>query len=168
MNPVAKIRTIFSRFDHKSSIKALKKSWKCLESGSGNLVRSFSSLEALNETLIVTKSCANRIKELQDKTGNTELRLRVAVEGGGCSGFQYNFSMDSDMHEDEDLIFEKNGMQVVVDEGSFELIKGSTVDFERELIRSAFAITGNPQSDSACGCGSSFALKNFALNPALD
>jgi Fe-S cluster assembly iron-binding protein IscA len=55
-----------------------------------------------------------------------------------------------------------------VDKGSFEFVKGATVDYERELIRSAFAVVNNPQSESACGCGSSFALKNFAANPALD
>ena len=58
-------------------------------------------------------------------------------------------------------VFEKDGAKVVVDEFSWEFLKGSTVDFEQELIRSAFAITNNPQSETACGCGSSFALKNF-------
>jgi iron-sulfur cluster assembly 2 len=57
---------------------------------------------------------------------------------------------------------------VVIDSGSFELIKGATVDFKEELIRSAFLVINNPQSESACGCGSSFAAKNFAANPALD
>lgn len=57
---------------------------------------------------------------------------------------------------------------MVIDSGSFELIKGATVDFKEELIRSAFLVINNPQSESACGCGSSFAAKNFAANPALD
>lgn len=65
-------------------------------------------------------------------------------------------------------IFERNGAKVVVDNGSFELIKGATVDYQQEMIRSAFAVVNNPQSESACGCGSSFAVKNFASNPALD
>jgi iron-sulfur cluster assembly accessory protein len=65
-------------------------------------------------------------------------------------------------------VFEKNGSKVVIDHGSFEMIKGSTVDFMQEMIRSTFAIVNNPQSESACGCGSSFAVKNFDSNPALD
>jgi len=65
-------------------------------------------------------------------------------------------------------IFIKDGAQVVVDSGSYELIKGSTVDYAQEMIRSSFAVVSNPQSESACGCGSSFAVKNFSSNPALD
>ena len=65
-------------------------------------------------------------------------------------------------------IFERDGSSVVIDVSSFELIKGATVDFKEELIRSAFSIVNNPQSESACGCGSSFAAKNFTANPARD
>ena len=65
-------------------------------------------------------------------------------------------------------MIEKDGMGVVVDESSLELIKGSTIDYTQELIRSAFSVVNNPQSESACGCGSSFAVKNFEANPAVD
>ena len=69
---------------------------------------------------------------------------------------------------DEDSVIEKDGIDVVVDESSLELIKGSTIDYTQELIRSAFSVVNNPQSESACGCGSSFAVKNFEANPAVD
>ena len=65
-------------------------------------------------------------------------------------------------------VFERDGSSVVIDTKSFELIKGATVDYKEELIRSAFSIVNNPQSESACGCGSSFAAKNFGANPARD
>jgi iron-sulfur cluster assembly accessory protein len=61
-----------------------------------------------------------------------------------------------------------DGCKVVIDSSSFDFIKGSTVDYVQEMVRSSFAVLNNPQSESACGCGSSFAVKNFASNPALD
>jgi iron-sulfur cluster assembly accessory protein len=131
--------------------------------------RLFSSSELdLDSSLILTKSCAKRIKSLQDKSKNEKLYLRVAVEGGGCSGFQYVFEMVDEPIEDDDRIFKREGSQVVIDETSFEVIKGSTIDYVQEMIRSSFAVMNNPQSESACGCGSSFAVKNFTSNPALD
>ena len=65
-------------------------------------------------------------------------------------------------------MFERDGARVVVDDVSFDLIRGSTVDFAQEVIRSAFVVVNNPQSESACGCKSSFALKAFSANPAID
>ena len=131
------------------------------------------SSRALEESLIITKGCEHRIKALQQTMNKENLYLRVVVDSGGCSGFQYVFNMEGDnevdeMSSEEDLVFERNGARVVVDPGSFEFIKGATVDYEQELIRSAFAIVNNPQSESACGCGSSFAVKNFEANPAID
>ena len=64
--------------------------------------------------------------------------------------------------------FDRDGGKVVIDSVSFDLVKGATIDFKEELIRSAFVVENNPQSESACGCGSSFAAKNFAANPARD
>jgi len=96
------------------------------------------------------------------------MRLRLAVEGGGCSGFQYNFSFDSNGLDPTDAVFTKDGASVVIDESSLEFVRGSTVDYTTSMIRSSFVVANNPLSESACGCGSSFALKNFAANPALD
>jgi len=92
----------------------------------------------------------------------------VTVEGGGCSGFQYKFCMEDANPSEEDIVVTRDNAAVMVDPASFELIKGSTVDFTQELIRSSFAVLHNPQSESACGCGSSFAVKNFSTNPAVD
>lgn len=100
--------------------------------------------------------------------GRPELKLRLAVEGGGCSGFQYSFTMDEGPLNEDDRVFEKGGAQVVVDEGALELVKGATIDFVEDMMRSAFAVVSNPQSESACGCGSSFAIKTFQKNPAVD
>jgi len=92
----------------------------------------------------------------------------LAVEGGGCSGFQYTFTMDEEPLNEDDRVFERDGAQVVVDEGALELVKGATLDFVEDMMRSAFSVVNNPQSESACGCGSSFAIKNFEINPAKD
>ena len=134
---------------------------------------SFSTTSAaqdlLSSGLVVTKSCAKRIRQLQNNAKNDALQLRVAVESGGCSGLQYIFKMeDSAEITEDDAVFDRDGAKVVVDKGSLELIKGSTIEFEQELIRSSFAVVNNPQSESACGCGSSFAVKNFEANPAID
>jgi iron-sulfur cluster insertion protein len=82
--------------------------------------------------------------------------LRITVSGGGCSGFQYGFSLD-DQKNDDDRLFERDGVTVVIDEVSLDLLKGSEVDFVEDLIGSYFAIK-NPNASSTCGCGSSFSI----------
>ncbi|XP_055348464.1 iron-sulfur cluster assembly 2 homolog, mitochondrial-like [Paramacrobiotus metropolitanus] len=103
-------------------------------------------------------SCVKRLKRLQSEEPGTELLLRVAVEGGGCSGFQYNFTLDHQINDD-DKVFEKDGAKVVVDEVSLDYLKGSTVEFSEELIRSAFRVVSNPKAEHGCSCGSSFSVK---------
>ncbi|GAQ82066.1 ISCA-like protein [Klebsormidium nitens] len=113
-----------------------------------------------DDTVHITESCAQRLKELQQEEGVSpdQLMLRLSVEGGGCSGFQYSFSLDSKLQPD-DRVFRRNGAQLLVDKVSYAFVKGATVDFSEELIRSAFTVVDNPNSTSACGCGTSFAAK---------
>ena len=105
--------------------------------------------------IIVTDSCANQLRQIT--SGNEFLRLEV--EGGGCSGFQYKFKIDNQINSSEDNIFEKDGARVVVDQTSLGFINGSVIDFKKELIRSAFAVSKNPQAEAGCSCGSSFTVK---------
>jgi len=86
--------------------------------------------------------------------------LRIAVDGGGCSGFQYAFSLDADAGVGPaDVVFERDGAKVVVDDVSLEYVRGATVDYVEEMIKSSFAIVENPNAQSGCGCGTSFAVK---------
>ncbi|XP_061751324.1 iron-sulfur cluster assembly 2 homolog, mitochondrial [Nerophis ophidion] len=102
----------------------------------------------------LTESCVKRLGEIMEKGEY----LRIHVEGGGCSGFQYKFSVDSKRNED-DRVFEEGGVGIVVDQDSLEFVKGATVDFSQELIRATFLVLKNPQADHGCSCGSSFSVK---------
>lgn len=134
-----------------------------------------SDYKVLSEDLIITPSCLARVEKLiqqrKAKDGESTF-LRVFVDAGGCSGFQYQFELDKEFIPDEDVILVASASEgtprVVVDETSLGFLKGSTLDFVQEMIKSSFVVADNPQSESACGCGSSFAMKNFSANPALD
>ena len=85
--------------------------------------------------------------------------LRVLVEGGGCSGFQYKFEVDTEIDEEEDLIFEKGGVKVVSDVESVKILNGSTVEYHVDLIRAGFRVVDIPQAEKGCSCGVSFSVK---------
>lgn len=105
--------------------------------------------------ITMSQSAARRINEITaDEPANK--MLRVSVEGGGCSGFQYNFGLVANA-EDDDLIIEKDGATVLVDSVSLPFLTGSEVDFVDELIGAMFQIK-NPNATASCGCGTSFTI----------
>lgn len=104
----------------------------------------------------ITENAAKRVAELRAAEGNERLMLRVAVDGGGCNGFQYRFDFD-DAVNDDDMVFERDGVKVVVDEISLDFLGNAQVDFKQELIGSYFAVE-NPNATSNCGCGTSFSV----------
>jgi iron-sulfur cluster insertion protein len=106
-------------------------------------------------TFTVTPRAAKRIHEIAAKQGAVAA-LRVAVNGGGCSGFQYDFALDN-TREDDDQTFEVDGATVIIDPTSLGFVAGSTFDFIDDLMGQSFRIQ-NPQAKSSCGCGTSFSL----------
>lgn len=105
----------------------------------------------------ISDTAASRISQLLEEENSDEtLRLRISVFGGGCSGFQYNFTLDNALNKD-DHVFEKNGIYVVADEVSLGLLDGSQIDFVEELGFSSFVMK-NPNAASSCGCGNSFSI----------
>ncbi len=104
--------------------------------------------------LTFTDSAANKVKELIVEEGNPDLKLRVFVTGGGCSGFQYGFTFDEVTNED-DTAMEKNGVTLLIDSMSFQYLVGAEIDYTEGLQGSQFVIK-NPNATSTCGCGSSF------------
>ena len=104
----------------------------------------------------ITASAAKRVAALKAAEGNDALMLRITVSGGGCAGFQYGFDFDAETHED-DQVFERDGIKVVIDEMSLELLAGGVVDYKEDLLGSYFSID-NPNATSSCGCGTSFSI----------
>ena len=106
--------------------------------------------------VVLTAAAARRVAQLIAAEGNPALMLRLAVSGGGCSGFQYGFSFDDTRNED-DSVFTRDGVKLLVDSASLELLAGSEVDFVEELVGATFQVR-NPNATSSCGCGSSFSV----------
>jgi iron-sulfur cluster insertion protein len=106
--------------------------------------------------IIFTTNAAGKVSEMLVEEGDANLKLRVYVTGGGCSGFQYSFAFDDQVAED-DLALEKEGVTLLVDSMSFQYLVGATIDYQEGLEGSRFVIT-NPNATATCGCGSSFSV----------
>lgn len=105
-------------------------------------------------SISITTQAANKILIITE--GNKNLRLRLSVDGGGCSGFKYTFTIDDQLTVD-DQVFKNGVAEVVIDNTSLDLLNGSAIDYVEDLSKSAFVIT-NPNSASSCGCGNSFTI----------
>lgn len=108
------------------------------------------------DPLVFTDAAALKVKNLIEEEDNPELKLRVYVTGGGCSGFQYGFTFDEAMAEDDTAI-EKEGVLLLVDPMSYQYLVGAVVDYTEGLQGSQFVVN-NPNASSTCGCGSSFSI----------
>lgn len=109
------------------------------------------------ETLLeFSDSAVRKLKSLQQEEGNPNLKLRVSVYGGGCSGFQYTFSLDEEL-KPADKVVEKDGAKLIIDQMSYQYLAGSEVDFSEGLEGSMFVVN-NPNATSTCGCGASFSI----------
>lgn len=112
--------------------------------------------DTANDTLQFTQAAARKVRELILEEGNQELKLRVYIQGGGCSGFQYGFSFDEALQGD-DLAVETDGVTLIVDPVSLQYLSGAQVDYSESLHGAQFVIR-NPNAKTTCGCGSSFAV----------
>jgi iron-sulfur cluster insertion protein len=104
--------------------------------------------------IVFTDSAADKVRQLVEEEGNPELKLRVFVQGGGCSGFQYGFTFD-EIVNDDDTKMEKNGVMLLIDAMSLQYLVGAEIDYKDDLEGAQFVIK-NPNATTTCGCGSSF------------
>jgi len=103
----------------------------------------------------LTDSAAAKVKELIDEENNDSLKLRVFIQGGGCSGFQYGFTFEEDQQEDDTAV-KNGGVTLLVDPMSLQYLTGAKIDYKEDLEGARFVIN-NPNATTTCGCGSSFA-----------
>jgi iron-sulfur cluster insertion protein len=108
----------------------------------------------MTNPIIFTDSAAAKVGELISEEGNENLKLRVYVSGGGCSGFQYGFTFDEEVNEDDTSVINQ-GVTVLIDAMSIQYLTGAVIDYKEDLSGSQFVIR-NPNATTTCGCGSSF------------
>lgn len=116
----------------------------------------YEETDVIQPPLNFTDGAASKVKELIEEEDNQELKLRVFVSGGGCSGFQYGFTFDEIVNED-DFVMEKQGVKLLVDSMSFQYLAGAEIDYQENAQGAQFVIK-NPSAASTCGCGSSFSV----------
>jgi iron-sulfur cluster insertion protein len=109
--------------------------------------------------LIITENAALKIKEVIEEEANPDLKLRIFVQGGGCSGFQYGFTLDELQNED-DFCIDSHGVSVLVDSMSLQYLQGAEINYVDDLSGSQFTIK-NPNAETTCGCGSSFSANSY-------
>lgn len=110
--------------------------------------------ETMPDPLVFTENAAAKVRQLIEEEGNAELKLRVFVSGGGCSGFQYGFTFDESVNED-DTTMQKSGVTLLIDPMSLQYLVGAEIDYQENVEGAQFVIK-NPNATSTCGCGSSF------------
>ena len=110
----------------------------------------------MEPTIEFSQRAANKVRQLMQSEGNTALKLRVFITGGGCSGFSYGFTFDEEVAED-DAVIERGGVTMVVDSLSFQYLSGAEVDYQEDLQGAQFVVQ-NPNASATCGCGNSFAI----------
>ena len=120
-----------------------------------NLIVDIPDIEML-APLVFTDKAAKQVKVLIEEDGSTDLKLRVFVSGGGCSGFQYGFTFEEQVNDDDTLV-QKDTVTLLVDPMSLQYLMGAEIDYQDSLQRAQFVIR-NPQATSTCGCGSSFSV----------
>jgi iron-sulfur cluster insertion protein len=111
---------------------------------------------AIPDPLVFTDAAATKVRELIEDENNDQLKLRVFVSGGGCSGFQYGFTFDENMQEGDTAV-EKGGVTLLIDPMSFQYLMGAEIDYTEGLEGAQFVIR-NPNATTTCGCGSSFSV----------
>lgn len=108
------------------------------------------------EPITLTESCVTKLTELLIEENNPDLKLRIFVNGGGCSGFTYGFTFDEDQNDD-DFLVESGSVRMLIDEISYQYLVGASIDYVESLQGSQFSIK-NPNATTTCGCGSSFSI----------
>jgi iron-sulfur cluster insertion protein len=113
-------------------------------------------LEYNMEQLEISESAVIKIADILAEENNPNLKLRTFVQGGGCSGFQYGFTLDEEQNED-DFVIEKGTVKILIDSMSMQYMTGATIDYKEDLTGNQFVIS-NPNAQTTCGCGSSFSI----------